>query len=177
MVDPADHFEIMSARLLFVHGAGGYLDDRPLADGIGELLGLETDMPEFSGEDMSFEGWATPLRRRLDALGPDDRVVAHSFGASILVRVLAEEPRPLRTAVVLAMPDWSPRGWDVPDYALGDAEPETVLSLHHCRDDDVVPFDHLALNAAALPSARVTVHATGGHQFLGLENGIADDIR
>jgi predicted alpha/beta hydrolase family esterase len=177
VVDAAGHSETMTARMLFVHGAGGYLDDKPLADGISSVLGLERDMPEFADDDMSFEGWATPLRRKLDELGPDDRVVAHSFGATVLVRVLAEKPRRLRSAVLLAMPDWSPRGWDVPGYALGSTEPETVLSLHHCRDDDVVPFEHLARNAALLPSARTTVHATGGHQFLGAEADIAADIR
>lgn len=39
------------------------------------------------------------------------------------------------------------------------------ISLHHCRDDEVVPFEHLALNAARLPSATVVEHQRGGHQF------------
>ncbi len=97
-------------RLLFVHGAGGFTDDRPIADGLGDALGVPVDMPEFSGDDMSLQAWADPLRARLSAMAPDDLLVAHSFGASILLHVLAEAgyAGPKR-AVLLAMPNWGGR--------------------------------------------------------------------
>ncbi|WP_194846540.1 hypothetical protein [Mumia zhuanghuii] len=50
-----------------------------------------------------------------------------------------------------------------------------AVSLDHCRDDEVVPFEHLALNAVRMPSARVVEHPAGGHQFVGLAEAIAAD--
>ena len=158
----------MVGRLLFVHGAGGFVDDAELAHGLAKALNLDLYMPELSDTAMGFEDWAEPVRRHLDRLASEDAVIAHSFGASILVRVLAERhrKRPLRAAL-LAMPDWSPLGWDVPDYALTEQEPTTDLTMFHCRDDDVFPISHLALNSAALPYAKVVEYPTGGHQFEG----------
>nr|WP_296771657.1 alpha/beta hydrolase [Rhodococcus sp. (in: high G+C Gram-positive bacteria)] len=165
------------ARLLFIHGAGGFAEDGVLAHRLGEALGSAVEMPEFSDEDMSFEGWAVPLRSLLAASGGKDILVAHSFGASILVRVLAENRHSVTRATLLAMPDWTADGWDVPDYAFLGAEPPVELTLHHCRDDEVVPFDHLALNASRFPAARVREYPSGGHQFDGVVREIASDIR
>ena len=166
-----------SVKLLFLHGARGYAEDQVIADGLGSVLGIDVDFPELPDEDMSYESWAGVIRERLRAMGSRDIVVAHSFGASILLRVLAEEAREFPTrATLLAMPDWSPNGWGVADYAFTGPEPDVHLSLHHCRDDEVVEFDHLALNARALPSARLTEHVAGGHQFEGLTDTIASDI-
>ena len=163
--------------ILFIHGAGGFTEDRAIADAMGSALGLAVDMPEFSDTDMSFEAWADPVRRLVGQLSSEDIVVAHSFGASILLRVLAEGIpfRPER-AFLLAMPDWSPEGWDVEEYAFFGPEPDTSVSLHQCRDDEVVPFEHLALSRRVLPSARFVEHQTGGHQFVGAISAIASDI-
>jgi predicted alpha/beta hydrolase family esterase len=164
--------------LLFLHGAGGFDEDRPLADALGEELGEHVVYPEFSADDMAYEDQAPVTRAALDAIGSDDRVVAHSFGASILLRVLAEHDRPVpRRVVLLAMPDWSPRGWDYAEYAFTATPPPQEISLHHCRDDEVVEFEHLALAAALLPAATVHAHATGGHQFDGRVVEIAADVR
>lgn len=167
----------MVGRLLFVHGAGGYVDDTELAQGLAKALRLDLVMPELSDSDMGYEAWAVPVRKLLDDAGPADRVVAHSFGATIVVRVLAETMRahPER-ATLLAMPDWSPQGWDVAQYALT-GEPRTDLTLLHCRDDEVVPVSHLAMNSKALPSATVIELPTGGHQFDGVTETIVADIR
>ena len=74
-------------------------------------------------------------------------------------------------ATLLAVPDWGPSGWDQRDYAFSGPEPSQELTLHHCRDDDVVPVEHLALMSAKLPYARTVEHERGGHQFDGVEAG------
>ena len=161
-------------RLMFFHGAGGYVEDRVLADELSDALGIAPTMPQLPDEDMSYESWAGPVRSYVRELDPEDIVVAHSFGASILLRVLAEKRWDVPTrATLLAMPDWGPDGWDVPEYAFSGPEPEVALSLHHCRDDEVVDFTHLSLHAARLPSARLVEHPSGGHQFLGMIGAIA----
>lgn len=164
-----------TGRLLFFHGAGGYVDDRPLAEGLAVALGVRLEMPTLPDEDMSNEAWAAPVRALVATVAPGDHVIAHSFGASVLLRVLADGPRVPAPVLLLAMPHWGPDGWDVADYAFTDAEPDAALMLHHCRDDQVVPFTHLAMNAALLPSARVRAHPVGGHQLVGLAEEIARD--
>lgn len=126
-------------------------------------------------DDMSVEAWAAPARTCLSTLDSDDVVIGHSFGATILQWVLAERRWALRRALLLATPDWSPDGWDVAQYVPFGAEPQMEVALHHCRDDDVVPFDHLALNAVRMPSAHVRQHLQGGHQFNGLVETIAEE--
>ena len=169
----ADVHKVLSWRhypglmLLYLHGADGFYEDGPLASGLAEETGSQLMMPHLPNEDMSFEGWAAPVRQALGALGPDDLVAGHSFGGSILVKVLAEQIWPVRQALLLAMPNWGADGWDVLEYRLDGRMPQQSLSLHHCADDAVVPLSHLALNSADLPTASVKVHATGGHQFDG----------
>ncbi|WP_322410665.1 hypothetical protein [Microbacterium invictum] len=117
------------------------------------------------------------MRAALEAVAPDDFVVAHSFGATMLLQILAEGVRVApRWVTLLAMPDWSPEGWNVADYAFTGPEPTQNISLHHCRDDEVVEFAHLALNARRLPRAARHAHDSGGHQFTGLAPEIAHDL-
>ncbi|MFE0750959.1 alpha/beta fold hydrolase [Gordonia sp. NPDC058843] len=176
-------------RLFFIHGAGGYVDDGPLAEALSAALGATLDMPEFSDDDMSIEAWARPIREGLAGLDTADAVVAHSFGATVLVHILAEADSPVPEHVVLlAMPNWGPDGWDVSQYVPADADaplPEVRgagrraskgVALHHCADDAVVPVEHLDLNAQVLASATVHRHPVGGHQFDGLADLIAADV-
>lgn len=164
-------------RLLFVHGAGGQVEDRALADALGAAVAAEVEMPLLPEDDMSYEGWAVPVREALAGAGRGDLVVAHSFGASVLLRVLGEHGTDLPSgAVLLAMPDWTSDGWDVADYAYEGPEPPVPLSLHHCRDDQIVPHTHLELHARRLPSAATCLHTRGGHQFEGLADVIGEDL-
>ena len=163
-------------RMLFVHGAGGFDVDRPLADALGSRLRARVDMPRLPGDDMSVATWALPVRRQLAELGGDDVVIGHSFGATVLQWVLGEQAWEPGRALLLAMPDWSPAGWDVDQYLHRGPEPAAAVSLHHCRDDEVVPFDHLALNATRMPSAGAVGHPSGGHQFDGLVEVLAADV-
>lgn len=164
---------VAGMRLAFFHGAGGYHEDRPLAAAVAAALGAALDYPRLPDHDMSVAGWTTPIIAGLRSLSAGDRVVAHSFGASMMLQALSRPVPAPSGAVLLAMPSWAPDAWDVADYAFTGPEPATRLRLHHCRDDDVVPFGHLALNAALLPSAALIEHDVGGHQFDGLAQAIA----
>lgn len=158
-------------RTLFLHGAGGFTEDRPLADALG-IAGAHASMPRMSDEDMSVASWSATIRPHLAELGRDDLVVGHSFGGSILLLMLAAEPWPAFDVHLLAMPNWGPQGWAVADYEYTGPEPQHALTLHHCADDDVVPFAHLALNSAVLPHARAVPHPGGGHQFDGRSDAL-----
>lgn len=170
-------------EILFVHGAGevGFDGDRPLADALRTRLGVTVSISPYPHEDMSAAGWRRELDRQRGLLGPEVLVVGHSFGASIALQHLADDPwehRPLGLAL-LAMPYWGPEGWDVADYALpADAHLPSDLPvwLHHCRDDEVVEFSHLDYFAAALPQAVVRRHDAGGHQLDGCMDLVAGDL-
>ena len=162
-------------RLFFIHGAGGYADDGPLAEALAAALDATLDMPRISDDDMSIEAWARPIRERLEGLDADDHVVAHSFGATALMYVFADADVASRSAVLLAMPNWGPDGWDIPQYVFPGTG-SLLPSFHHCVDDDVVPVEHLDLNAASLPSAPLHRHPVGGHQFDGLADVVAAEL-
>lgn len=159
-------------QLLFLHGAGTPAEDRPLAEALAAAFGAQLTMPQWPENDHAVDHWTGPIERYLGALGPRDLVVAHSFGASMLLRTVDRGVRIPCPAVLLAMPDWGPDGWDVVDYAFTGTGPDTTLVLHHCRDDAVVPFDHLARNSERLPSAWTVAHLIGGHQFDDLAESI-----
>ncbi len=50
------------------------------------------------------------------------------------------------------------------------------IFLFHSRDDEVVPFAHLALYAAKLPQATIRITDGRGHQFGNDLAGVAEDI-
>lgn len=155
--------------LLYVHGAGGYDDDQSIVAALRGAVTREVRAPRVDESDMSHASWSRQITAHL---GDDvDTVVAHSFGGSTVLRMLVGGGLDVAHVLVVAAPDWGPKGWDVADYALpddaGDRLPARVrLELHHCRDDEVVPADHLAMLAARLPAASTTLHETGGHQLV-----------
>jgi predicted alpha/beta hydrolase family esterase len=51
------------------------------------------------------------------------------------------------------------------------------IFLYHSRDDETVPFAHLALYAAKLPQATIRVVDGRGHQFGNDLAEVAEDIR
>lgn len=156
-------------RTLFIHGAGGFDEDRPLA----AAFGAHASMPRMSDEDMSFESCAGTLRPALTELDDGDLVIAHSFGGSILLLMLTEDAWARFDVHMLAMPNWRPKGWAIADYEFAGPVPPQSITLHHCADDDVVPHSHLGLNSALLPHAPVASYSSGGHQF----DGRHDELR
>lgn len=153
--------------LLFVHGAGGYADDQAMVIALREALDEDVHMPDLSHEEPNHQAWSAVLTPLL----ADSRlVVGHSFGGSTVLKMLTEHDFGVRRLLLLAVPDWGPAGWDVPEFALPDdaasrLPPGLEIELHHCLDDDVVPFDHLHQLAARVPQAREIYRHHGGHQF------------
>jgi uncharacterized protein len=164
----------VARTVLVIHGAGeprrrrGKVYWEPL---LGDTLGrgyrvLAPRMPR--PEHPQYWGWA----RRIDELiGNTSRpvLVGHSFGASVLLKYLAETVRrpALAGLFLVATPFW---GSDSPEFAL---PPDfgarladlSAICLYHSRDDTEVPFKHLARYRRALPHATVRVLDDRGHEF------------
>ena len=164
----------MARSVLVIHGAGeprrrrGKVYWEPL---LGDTLGpgfrvLAPRMPR--PEHPRYWTWA----RRIDELIRGIRkpvLVGHSFGASVLLKYLAETVR--RPAVaglfLVATPLWGP---DFPEFALPpdfgarlrDLSP---IYLYHSRDDAEVPFEHLERFGRALPHAARRSLDDRGHEF------------
>ena len=119
-------------------------------------------------EQPQYWSWA----RRIDEQIRNTRrpiLVGHSFGASVLLKYLAETVRrpALAGLFLIATPFWGP---DLPEFALppdfgarlSDLSP---IRLYHSRDDTEVPFEHLERYRRALPQATVRLLDDRGHEF------------
>lgn len=175
----------MSRQLLFIHGA---MDNDEDPDGIAPLLKRElageftVSRPQFPEPDATI--WSEMIETHLAGLPEDSVLVGHSFGGSMLLKVLAERMTGFRFAglVLLAPPWWGPEGWDVKDFALpADFAAaltglETVVHLHG-RADEIVDFGHQAIYVRALPEARCVALEGVTHDFSGAgHKAVLDEI-
>src|SRR5512139_592401 len=93
-----------------------------------------------------YRTWARRIAH-LIARTSDPVLVAHSFGASVVLKYLAEATRRPSVAglFLIAMPFW---GTEFPEFAL---QPDfgarlrdlSPIHLYHSRDDSEVPFEHM----------------------------------
>jgi predicted alpha/beta hydrolase family esterase len=175
--------------VLFIQGGGegGHKEDALLAVSLQKALGAEYDVryPQMSGEsEPEMQTWKAQIAKELEALGDEVIVVGHSVGGSALLKYLSEEKvtKPIAGLFLLAAPSWDEEKWNFDDLKLP-RDLAVKLSwiprvfLYHNRDDQIVPFGHLALHAARLPRAEVREGDKGGHQFGNDLADVARDIR
>ena len=174
--------------VLFIQGGGegAYHEDAPLADSLKAALGAEYDVryPQMPGEDdPNVESWKRKIASQLSRTHGKVVLVAHSVGGSILLRHLAEEKveQPIAGLFLLAAPSWDEHNWNFDDLKLpSDLAARLArvprIFLYHCRDDEVVPFAHLALHADRISRAVIRAFDSGGHQFDNDLSRVAADI-
>jgi uncharacterized protein len=176
--------------VLFVQGAG----DMHHREGSGHLAAFlkrelgddyrvrAPEMPE-ADSDPRFGPWRDRIAEELAAVEGPVLIVGHSFGASVVLKALAEGLSvPLLEGLFLvAMPDWSPAGWDVDAFRVPDDVasklPDVPIYLYQSRDDPQVPFDHLALDQALLPNATARPIDGSEHSFTEGLPELVQDIR
>jgi serine hydrolase len=169
--------DVQKKQILFVHSAG------PQGSGQGsshllavlrQTLGSEYElrhpiMPE--PDNPTYALWKKQLETDLSALDDDARLIGHSLGGSVLLKRLSEKKHEKHIAALflVATPFWGSPGWQMNEFVLQDGFAAklprmTRVFLYHSRDDDVVPFAHLALYARALPQA--TVRELDGYKHM-----------
>lgn len=180
---------MLTKPVLFIQGGGegAHASDAPLAASLKQALGTgyEVYFPRMRGEDdPSLEPWKQQIGAELSRLSGAVTLVGHSLGGSMLLSYLAERapPNPIDALVLLAAPAWDGKQWAFDDLLLPDDLADRLaaiprLLLYHCRDDEVVPFAHLALHATKLPRAVAVTMASGGHQFGNDLRAMAADLR
>jgi predicted alpha/beta hydrolase family esterase len=177
----------MPKQILFVQGAGESVhdgwDDRLVAS-LGRELGdrYAIAYPRMPDEaDPRYASWKRALLAALDALNDDAILVGHSIGGAVLIHVLAEQGPKCKfgALVLIAAPFIGERGWPSEDIEprtdLGERLPADVpVLLYRGTKDTVVPFEHMALYANAMPRAIVRSLANRDHQ---LNNDLGDVAR
>lgn len=171
-------------------GAGAYEEDKQLATSLSHSLGpqYEVHYPALPHEeDASYEEWKHHLEKEVAPMQGPIVLVGHSVGASILIKWMSEmeTEKPIAGVFLLACPFWGGNGWRYSGYEelMLLTDRATNLSkgrqifLYHCRDDAIVPFDHLALYAQIFPEAMVGEREEGGHQFNNDLSFVAEAIK
>lgn len=178
----------MRYHVLFIQGGGGnedYEADAKLVASLREALGSAyiIHYPLLSDESSPDFGRTKQIGKEISLIKSEIILVGHSLGASMLLKYLSENEIKKKIAGVflISTPFWSGHeDWkqglklheDFPDKL-----PKNVpVFLYHCQDDEVVPFQHLALYARKLVQATVREVKSGGHQFNNDLSIVANDI-
>jgi len=180
----------LKKHVLFIHGAGegAFEEDGLLVASLQNALDLAYDMhyPKMPEEDSAtYADWKAPIERELATLNDAGILVGHSVGGSVVVNYLYEQQldKPISSVFLLAAPYWgADEFWKWDEVRLGEDIATKLANiprifLYHSRDDEVVPFAHLALYAAKLPQATIRVFDRRGHQFGNDLAEVAEDIR
>jgi predicted alpha/beta hydrolase family esterase len=170
-------------QLLFVQGGGegthDEWDDKLVASLSGQLgSGYEIRYPRMPNEgEPSYAEWTTALEKELGALPDGAILVAHSIGATILLKVLAERSSAPAMAglFLLAAPFVGEGGWSLDDLRLppdlGARLPQGVaIHFFHGLEDETAPLSHVELYARAVPQARV-------HRLRGRDHQLNSDLK
>jgi uncharacterized protein len=175
-------------RVLFVHGAGegSHEADEKLAVSLRDALGRGYDVrsPKMPNEDSpEVEIWKGRISEELAAMDGEVVLVGHSVGALVLLKYLSEEEseKPAAGLFLVAAPYVGTGGWEIEEGALREDFASKLpdglpMVFYHGREDEVVPFAHLALYEEKLPRAIFRGFDGLGHQFDDDLSEVARDI-
>ena len=183
---------VMSKQVLFIQGAGvgAYREDAKLSESLRRALGPDYEViyPAMPNEaDPRYEDWKSRIEKELAEMQEGVILVAHSVGGSILLKCLSEikVTKAVGGVFLMAAPFWGGDGWryegyeqvELPEDFAAKLPQGVPVFLYHCRDDDTVPYAHLALYKQLLPHATSRRFDAGGHQFGNDLSPVAHDIK
>ena len=179
----------MRKQILFIQGGGddGYEADVKLVASLQKALGkdYEISYPRMQTDDAAPDfGWLKQIGEEIGKLGDAVILVAHSLGASLLLKYLSENGISKKGAGIflISTPFWSGKEEWVQGLKLQEDFAESIpknsrIFFYHCRDDEEVPFDHLASYRHELPMATFREIESGGHQLGNNLDLVAKDIK
>jgi predicted alpha/beta hydrolase family esterase len=128
--------------------------------------------------------WLKQIGEEISSIKGDVILAGHSLGASMLLKYLSENKikKNIAGIFLIATPFWSGNEDWVQSLKLqenfSDKLPKGVPTFfYRCKDDEVVPFDHLIFYKQHLPWAVFREISHGGHQFNNDLAPVADDIK
>jgi pimeloyl-ACP methyl ester carboxylesterase len=179
----------MNKHILFIQGGGG--EESHAADA-GMVASLQNFLDEsyvvhyplLGNEPAPDFGRKKQIAEQISLINSEIILVAHSLGASMLLKYLSENSVQKKIAGIflIATPFWSgDEDWKQPlklQKGFADHLPQGVpIFLYHSKDDEEAPFDHLAIYARHLPQATVREIAHGGHQLNNDMSLVTRDIK
>ncbi|HET6993887.1 MAG TPA: alpha/beta hydrolase [Chitinophagaceae bacterium] len=177
----------MTKQVLFIQGGGdgGYEADAKMVASLQKALGkdYEVSYPRMQTDEFAPDfGWLKQIGNEIGKLRDNGFLVAHSLGASLLLKYVSENAVPKKMAGIflVSTPFWSGNEQWVQGLKLkkdfAENLPKTRIIFYHSRDDQEIPFDHLASYRDKLPNAGFREIESGGHQLDNNLNLIAKDI-
>jgi predicted alpha/beta hydrolase family esterase len=181
----------MSKYVLFIQGGGngGYEADAKLVASLRKELKTAYKvhypkmLPDETIPDFGWQ-WLKHIGQEISSVKGKVILAGHSLGASMLLKYLSENKIKTNIAGIflIAPPFWSGNeDWVQPLKLQEDFPgklPEDVpIFFYQCRDDEVVPFDHLAFYKQNLPRAVFREISHGGHQLNNDLTPVANDIK
>ena len=179
----------MNNTILFIQGGGngGYRADAKLVNSLQAALGktYEVHYPEMhTDEALPDFGWLRQIGQQIANIKGNIILVAHSLGASFLLKYLSEHKIKKKIAGIflISTPFWrGEENWkqglklqaDFPDKLPKDVP----IFLYQSHDDEEVAFEDLSLYSQKLPHATVREIANGGHQLNNDLTIVANDIK
>jgi hypothetical protein len=175
----------MKQQVLMLQGGGdnSYEADQALVDSLQRTLGTDYAVVYPKMPELTFALWRDQITQMLASLDEPLILVGHSFGASMWLKYLSEAAVQKRIAGIflVAPPYWGAEDWEVDDFVLrksfAQQLPQAPVYLYFNRDDEVVPFAHLALYKEKLPNVVIHTFDSGGHQFNDDLSAVAADIK
>jgi predicted alpha/beta hydrolase family esterase len=178
----------MNNHVLFIQGGGygGYEADRKLFISLKTALGRAYDVkyPEIKPDESKPDfGWIEQIHKMISQVESQVIIVAHSFGASMILKYLSENPvsKNIHGVFLLAPPFWSgdedwKKGLKLREDFAGRL-PQVPMFFYRCEDDEEIPLSHLKSYQQKLPRASIREFKSGGHQFNNDMNFVAGDIK
>ena len=176
-------------QIIFFQGGGSkedYEADGKLVASLQSNLGSRYSIhyPLLPNDETPDFGRIKQISHEIAASEDGVILVAHSLGASMLLKCLSETKikKQIAGVFLLATPFWNgSEDWVKAlklqrDFAkhLDNTIP---MYFYHCRDDQEVPFDHLKTYKQHIPWATFREISTGGHQFNNDLTLVAKDIQ
>lgn len=179
----------MKKQVLFIQGggAGAYEEDEKLAASLSDALGTEYQVsypPMPNEESPEGEPWMNQISKELASLAGKVILVGHSAGGAALLKYLLKRKitQPIVGIFLISIPYWDPEDEPGEEYTLREGfasqlPKEVPIFLYHSRDDEWVPFAHLAWYAENIPQATIREFDGRGHQFNNDLSEVAADIK
>lgn len=179
----------INKHVLFIHGGGGREDfeaDAILVDSLQQILGETYTihypfLPKGAGPDL---GRVKQIGKHVSQMEDEFILVGHSLGASMMLKYLSENETPKKSIAIflISTPFWSgdedwKEGFKLHEDFAGKLSKDIPVFLYHCRDDEEVPFAHLAMYRQRIPWATFREIPHGGHQLNNDLTVVATDIK
>jgi len=177
-------------QLLFIQGGGADVHDEwdsKLVESLRHELGqdFEVRYPRLPREEEpNYASWREAIEQAFAQLRDGAILVAHSVGATILIKMLAERSteRKFGALIFIAAPFIGDGGWSTDDLQFpadlgAHLPPDVPIHFFHGLEDQVAPPSHMDLYARVIPRAHVHRVAGRDHQLDNDLSGVARTIR